>query len=189
MRYRKLALTGALTLIGALTLMAIVGLVADALRQPRPKAGMPLQVRLVGFTNGVQGALCSSLWTNYATLIRDWNASGARVAVFGITNEQRRPIILYPPIGFFDGTHDVFPRYTTALLNAPTTYGIFLRPRQGTLAYVAVLPRARPGRVRFGYSPDYYHFHSRTIEQVRGFLTGKPASFQNEWVVSDVIDP
>ena len=189
MRHRQLALTGALTLIGALTLVAIVSLVADALRQPRPKAGTPLQVRLVGFTNGVQGALCSSIWTNYATLIRDWNASGARVAVFRITNRQWRPIILYPSIGFFDSTNAVFPRYTTALLNAPTAYGIFLRPGQGTLARVAVLPREGPGRARFGYVPDYYHFLPRMIEQVRGFLTRKPAGFQNEWVVSDVIDP
>ena len=189
MRHRQLALTGAVTLIGALTLVAIVSLVADALRQPRPKAGTPLQVRLVGFTNGVQGALCSSLWTNYATLIRDWNASGARVAVFRITNRQWRPIILYPSIGFFDSTNAVLPRYTTALLNAPTAYGIFLRPGQGTLARVAVLPRAGPGRARFGYLPDYYHFLPRTIEQVRGFVTRKPADFHNEWVESDVIDP
>jgi hypothetical protein len=149
---------------------------------------MPLQVRLVGFTNGVQGAVCSSIWTNYATLIRDWNASGARVAVFRITNRQWRPIILYPSIGFFD-TNAVRPRYTTALLNAPTAYGIFLRPGQGTLARVAVLPQEGPGRARFGYLPDYYHFLPRTIEQVRCFLARKPANFLTEWVESDVIDP
>jgi hypothetical protein len=189
MRHRQLALTGALTLIGALALMAIVARVTDALRQPRPTARLPLQVRLVGFTNGVPGALCSSLRTNYATLIRDWNASGARVAVFRITNRQWRPIILYPSIGFFDSTNAVFPRYTTVLLNAPTAHGIFLRPGQGTLARVAVLPREGPGRAKFGYTLDYYHFLPRTIEQARGFLTRKPAIFQTEWVESDVIDP
>jgi hypothetical protein len=150
---------------------------------------MPLQVRLVGFTNGVQGALCSSLWTNYAALIREWYASGARVALFGITNGQRWPIILYPSIGFFDSTNAVSPRYTTALLNAPTAYGIFLRPGQGTLARVAVLPRTGPGRARIGYSADYYHFLPRTIEQARGFVNRTPAVFRCEWVYSDPIDP
>ena len=183
MRHRQLALTG------ALTLMAIVSLVAVALRQPRPTAGMPLQVRLVGFTNGLQGAVCSSLWTNYAAFIREWYASGASVAVFGITNWQRRPIILYPYIGFFDSTNAARSRYETLLLNAPTAYGIFLRPGQGTLARVAVLPRAGPCRARFGFMPDYYHFLPITIEQARGFVTRKPADFHNEWVESDVIDP
>jgi hypothetical protein len=37
--------------------------------------------------------------------------------------------------------------------------------------------------------PDYYHFLPRTIEQVRCFLTRKPANFLTEWVESDEIDP
>jgi hypothetical protein len=178
-----------LTIIGALTLMTIVGLVAAGLRHPRPAAQVPLQASLVGFTNGLQGAVCSSLWTNYAAFIREWYASGASVAVFGITNWQRRPIILYPYIGFFDSTNAARSRYETLLLNAPTAYGIFLRPGQGTLARVAVLPRAGPCRARFGFMPDYYHFLPRTIEQARGFVTRKPADFRNEWLYSDVIAP
>src|ERR1035437_4253371 len=178
-----------LTIIGALALMTIVGLVAAGLRHPRPAAQVPLQARLLGFTNGVQGAVCSSLWTNYAAFIREWYASGASVAVFGITNWQRRPIILYPCIGFFDSTNALRSRYETLLLNAPSAHGIFLRPGQGTLARVAIIPRAGPGRARFGYMPDYYHFLPRTIEQAHGLVTRKPAAFHNEWLYSYVINP
>ena len=182
MRPQKLAV------IGGVMALAIVGVLALSLRHPRPAAQVPLQARLVGLTNGMPGAVCSSLSTNCAAFIREWYASGTNVAVFGITNHQKRTIILYPYIGFFDVTNTVRSRYETLLPNAPTAYGIFLRPGQGTLARVAVLQRTGPGRARIGYSPDYYHFLPRTLEQARGFINRNPAVFLCEWFYRDLID-
>jgi len=178
-----------LAVIGGLMALAIAGVLAVSLRHPRPAAQVSLQARLVGFTNGMPGAVCSSLSTNCAAFIREWYASGTNVAVFGITNHQKQNIILYPYIGFFDSTNADRSRYETLLLNAPTAYGILLHPGQGTLARVAILPRTGRGRARIGYSADYYHFLPRTIEQARGFVNRKPAVFPCEWIYSDPIDP
>lgn len=169
--------------------IAILGLWAFALRHSRPAAQGPLEARLVGFTNGVPGGtVFGRASTNYAAFIREWYASGTNVAVIGITNRWNRTAILYPYIGFFASTNAVRSRYESLLLNAPTAYGVFLRPGQGTLAYVGVLPGKGPGRARLGYTADYTHFLPRAIEQVRGFVNQKPADFGNEWIYTDRID-
>jgi hypothetical protein len=183
MRPQKLAV------IGGLMALAFAGVLALSLRLPRPAAQAPMQARFLWFTNGMLGAAGSSLPAHYSSFVREWAASGSKVAVFGITNRQSRTVILSPWIGCFDTTNAARSRYETLLLNAPTAYGVFLPPGRGAIVEVAVLPQKGPIRARLGCTPDYYHFLPRTIEQARGFVNRKPADFHSEWFYSDLVDP
>jgi hypothetical protein len=110
--------------------------------------------------------------------------------VFSITNQQSYPIILYPYVGVHK-TNEIQSRYQTFLVNASTAYGIFLEPGQSAMVDVAVIPGAGAGRVRFGYTADYYHSFSRMRAKFAGAIRGKKEGFLNEWFYSDwfVDDP
>ena len=121
---------------------------------------------------------------NEAARVQHWLAAGTNVALFSITNRQRCPIILYPYTDFHK-TNSSQARYQTFLLNPPTAYGILLQPGQAVVVEVAVLPGEGPGRVRIGYSRDYYHFFPRMQEELRGLIQRKRPDFHSEWFYSD----
>lgn len=179
----------AVMIIVAVILLAVGGLMVGLLRA-RHAPQWPQEAKFINFTNGLVGpfaAIYSAASTNGARIVQRWLASGTNVVVFSITNQQSYPIILYPYVGFHK-TNEIQSHYQTFLLNASTPYGAFLRPGQVAMVDVAVLPGTGPGRVRFGYTPDYYHFFARTMEEVRGFIKRKPPDFHNEWFYSDWFD-
>jgi hypothetical protein len=176
-------------LIGFLAVLVLALALVLSLLHPRPAAPVPQQAKFLGFTHQGQSAQTNLFATNYAAFLREWSAAGTNVARFSVTNRQRYALILYPYVGFFDDTNAIRSRYETLLLNAPSGYGIFLQPGQATTVEVAVLPGKGPGRVRFGYTPDYKHAVPRTIELMRGLVSPKPAGFHTEWFFSDRTEP
>jgi hypothetical protein len=175
--------------VGVVILLAVGGLIVGLLRAwHRPQRAQ--EARFIKFTNGFVGpfaAIYSAASTNGDQIVQRWLASGTNVAIFSITNQQSYPIILYPYVGFHK-TNEIQSHYQTFLSSASEPYGVFLRPGQGTMVEVAVFPGAGSGRLRFGYTPDYYHFFSRTREEVRGFIKRKPPNYHNEWFYSDWFD-
>ena len=173
-----------------LVVLLAVSLWVLSFSKPRGAPHRLQQAWFIGRTNGAPNTFASTLPAHYRPFIREWLTSGTNVALFSITNNLRRSILLYPYVGFFDTTNDVRQRYATVLLNAPDAYGVFLHPGQAAQLEVAIVPRQGPGSVRFGYSPDYRHFNSRTTEELRGLITlGKRPDFHTEWFFSARIDP
>jgi hypothetical protein len=164
-----------------------IGVLIVSLLYARPVEQLAQQARFIRFTNGFVGpfaAIYSAASTNSAQIVQRWLASGTNIVVLNATNQQSYRIILYPYVGFHK-TNGIQAHYQTFLLNAPTSYGIFLEPGEGTMIEVAVLPGAGPGRVRLGYTADYYHSFSRMQAELAGLIQGKKHVFLNEWFYSD----
>ena len=167
----------------------LVVLVLSVLK-PSAASHRSQQAWFVGFTNGAPSTFANTLSGHHGEFIRKWLASGTNVALFTITNHEGRSIVLYPYVGFYDSTNTPRQRYGTVLQNAPDAYGIFLRPGEATVVEVPILPQDGPGTLRFGYSPDYYHFFPRITEELRGLvLSRKRADFKTEWFFSTRIEP
>jgi hypothetical protein len=178
--------TRSIVVMGAAVLLVLAG--SLLLLSPRGPA-QPLRPRFIGFTYRPPTAFTKALPPHFASTIREWLASGTNVALFAITNTQRRSILLSPYVGFYNSTNATLTLYYTVLLNTPDAYGVCLRPGQATTVEVPVLPVFGSGVLQFGWTPDYKHFLPRTFEQTRRWVNGKPADFRGTFVYSELIAP
>jgi hypothetical protein len=132
---------------------------------------------LLGFTNGVVGAIAptfSTLTTNHASAFRQWLAAGTNAALFGITNRENCRIDIFPVCRFY--TRETRPiDEETPLLNAPTFSGIRLMPGEGITAQVALLPHHGPWKVMFIY-------HRYGFLQGIGGIPNPGGSIESDWI-------
>jgi hypothetical protein len=173
--------------LGAALLLIIGGLLAVAWLNARPASQGPQQAKFIGLTNGVVGPIYSTLPTNYVPFMQQWRDTGTNAAIFSITNQQSYPILLYPYVSLQTKKTNQ-TNYETILLNAPTLYGIHLRPGQVAAVRVAVLPPQNSSRVKFYYIRDYYHFVPRLHEELRALVARTNVDFHNEPFYSDWFD-
>jgi hypothetical protein len=170
----------------ALTLLGLA--LASCSKHPPTVATSPQPVSFNGFTNGFVGTLApvfASLTTNHAAVIQQWLTDGTNSAVFTITNQQSCDIWFFPLGRICNaGAHPTNDE--TPILNAPNFSGIRLRPRQGSIIQVAVLPHQSPWRMQFYYTRTDQKFGF--LENMRATTTGSPVHLHTFTIESDFID-
>ncbi|MBL9134386.1 MAG: hypothetical protein JNK85_00895 [Verrucomicrobiales bacterium] len=170
--------------------LSVAGFMFYGLHEQHSNLTGTVDVRFIGFSVGQPNTFTSALPIHYHAFIRDWLSSGTNEALFTVTNGQTRSLRLYPYAGFLQRTNDIRSHYETVLTTSENGYGILLRAGEAATVKVAILPQGGPGFVRFGYSPDYRDPISRLLAECRALITHrKRATFQNDWIYSEVTVP
>src|SRR5437879_7354160 len=169
---------------GVVVLLAIIGVLVVGWPITPPVPRGPQQAKFIGLTKGSMGPIYSALPPHFAAFIQQWLDSGTNAAVFSITNQRSYPVLLYP----YAALETKGSTQKTFLVNAPTLYGIDLRPGQVAKVEVAALPSQDASRVRFYYSRDYQRFSTRSYERLRAFVARTNADFHIEPFYSDWFD-